>query len=240
MKKAAIVTVSIILFVVLIGLNYLLWDNFEKKEDIKSLENKEETRQQSFQDLYDDYKKANNDKVTLQIQINDLEKTIADKNEEIDQLVVNNNNIYTIIGDKNTIIMQFQKHADTLFYKKILENWVESINSKAYFDAYSSHDYKDVFSGRTDINHTIYALKFSNIEAIDVEDFKVRIIDEEAAQDENAKNRISFDALFNVELVKDEDGFPVHDEIFNNGINHFKVTMAFDMETWTWKIWAIE
>lgn len=240
MKKAAIITASVILLVVLIGLNYLLWDNSEKKQDIESLETLEETRQQNFQDLYDDYKNANLENQALLSQIAELEQIIADSQIEIDALEQEKLDVYLLVGVKNTMIQQYQRHADADYYREIVEQWIGSINARDYFDAYSSHDYVDVFNERTNLNHTVYALKFNNIESIEIDDFKVRTIDVDVGIDEDAKNRIIFDALFNIELLKDEEGFPVNDEMFTNGINHFVITMAFDRETWTWKIWAID
>lgn len=240
MKKAAVVTASIILLVVLIGVNYLLWDNSTKKQDIESLENKEETSQQSFQNLWDELRDANEDKRTLGDQINELEQTIIDKEAEIAQLVVDNENSYVLVGDKNTIIYQLKKYADTVYFKSILEEWVKNINEKTYFTAYLVHNEKDIFNNRSDIMLARYGEKFENIDFMEITDFAVRVIDSEDALDQDAKNRIAFDVLMNIELTKDEDGFPVGDVLFSNGINHFKVTMAFDMVSWEWFIWTIE
>ena len=65
-------------------------------------------------------------------------------------------------------------------------------------------------------------------------------MDSETSLDQDAKNRLVFDVLMNIELVKDEEGFPIDDAMFDNGINHFKVTVAFDRITWKWFIWTIE
>ena len=240
MKKAAVVIASIILLVILIGVNYLLWDNSSKKQDIESLENKEETSQQSFQNLYDELRDANEDNRTLQDQIEDLEQTIIDKEAEIIQLVADNENRYVLVDDKNTIIYQLKKHADTVFFKSILEEWIKSINDKAYFAAYLVHNEKDIFNNRSDIMLARYGEKFENIDFMEITGFAVRVIDSEDSLDQNAKNRIAFDVLMNIELTKDEDGFPISDAIFSNGINHFKVTMAFDMVSGKWFIWTIE
>ena len=239
MKKTAIITASIILFVVLIGVNYLLWDNSLKKDDIQSLETQKETSQQSFESLYSDYRDSFEENQALKTQIFDLENTIRDKDDEIARLEVEKSDVYNLVGDKNTMIQQFQKHIDTTFFRGIVEQWIANINDKAYFDAYASHDYVDIFNGRVNIQHTVYALKFTNIEFVELNDFKVRTFKTEQGIDEEAKNRITFDMIMNVELIKDEDGFPVHDEMFASGINHFTVSMYFDRESWTWKIWEI-
>lgn len=240
MKKAAIVTASIILFVILIGINYLLWDNSTKKKDIESLVSKEETSQQSFQDLYDDYKDAKQENQTLRQQIADLEKIIEEKDEEIEALKTENLNRHLLVGDKNTIIYQLKKQADTDYFKGILNEWVKEINDKAYFSAYLIHNEKDIFNNRIDIQLGRYGEIFENVETIEIMDFKTRVMDSEDSLDQNAKNRIAFDVLLNIELTKGEDGFPVEDALFDNGINHFKVTMAFDMVSWRWFIWTIE
>lgn len=240
MKKAAIVTASIILFVVLIGVNYLLWDNSSKKQDIESLENKEETSQQSFQQLYDELRTANQENRDLNDQIEELEKTIEDKEDELEQIASENENRWLLVGDKNTIIYQLKKHADTEYFKGILNEWVSNINEKAYFAAYLVHNEKDIFNDRSDIMLARYGEKFENIDFMEITGFAVRVFEDENSLDQEAKNRISFDVLLNVELTKDEDGFPIDDSIFTNGINHFKVTMAFDMGSWKWYIWTIE
>lgn len=240
MKKTAIVTASIILFVILIGINYLLWDNSTKKKDIESLVTKEETSQQSFQDLYDDYKTESEENQKLRTEINDLQNTIEEKEQEIDLLIAENENRYVLVGDKNTIIYQLKKRADTDYFAGILDEWVKDINDKAYFAAYLAHNEKDIFNNRFDIPLGRYGEIFENINTIEINDFKVRVMDSEDSLDQDAKNRIAFDVLFNIELEKDKEGFPVGDEIFANGINHFKVTMAFDMVSWKWFIWTIE
>ncbi len=240
MKKAAVVTASIILFVILIGVNYLLWDNSSKKQDIESLENKEETSQQSFQDLWDELRSANSENRALSDQINELEKTIADKEDEIDQLIHDNENSYVLVGDKNTIIYQLKKHADSEYFQGILQEWVNNINDQAYFAAYLVHNEKDIFNNRSDIMLARYGDKFENIDFMEITDFAVRVIDNEDSLDEEAKNRIVFDVLFNIELNKDEEGFPIDDSIFANGINYFKVSIAFDQVGWKWYIWTIE
>jgi len=240
MKKAAVVTASVILLVILIGVNYLLWDNSSKKQDIESLEYQEETSQQSFQNLYDELRDANDDNRTLEDQIKDLEQTISDKESEIDQLVVDNLNEDVLVGDKNTIIYQLKKHADTVYFKSILEEWVKNINDKAYFAAYLVHNEKDIFNNRSDIMLARYGEKFENVDFMEITDFAVRVFEDEDNLDQDAKNRIAFDVLMNIELMKDEDGFPIDDAIFSNGINHFKVAMAFDMVNWKWFIWTID
>jgi len=240
MKKAAVVTASIILFVVLIGVNYLLWDNSSKKQDIESLENKEETSQQSFQDLWEDYKDANKANTDLKSQIIDLEKTISEKDNEIELLETENMNRYLLVGDKNTIIYQLKKYADTEYFKSLLDEWVADINDKAYFAAYLVHNEKDIFNDRSDIMLGRYGEKYENIDFMEVTDLEVRVIDSEDSLDQDAKNRLVFDVLMNIELVKDEEGYPVDDALFDNGINYFKVTMAFDMVNWKWFLWTIE
>ncbi len=240
MKKAAVVTASIILFVVLIGVNYLLWDNSSKKQDIESLENKEETSQQSFQDLWEDYKDANKENTDLKSQIIDLEKTISEKDNEIELLETENMNRYLLVGDKNTIIYQLKKYADTEYFKSLLDEWVADINDKAYFAAYLVHNEKDIFNDRSDIMLGRYGEKYENIDFMEVTDLEVRVIDSEDSLDQDAKNRLVFDVLMNIELVKDEEGYPVDDALFDNGINYFKVTMAFDMVNWKWFLWTIE
>ena len=76
MKKAAIITASIVLFVILIGVNYLLWDNSVKKQDIESLENKEETNQQSFQTMWNDLRDANQEIASLKNQITESDLSL--------------------------------------------------------------------------------------------------------------------------------------------------------------------
>ena len=240
MKKAAVVTASIILFVVLIGVNYLLWDNSSKKQDIESLENKEETSQQSFQDLWEDYKDANKENTDLKSQIIDLENTISEKDTEIELLETENMNRYVLVGDKNTIIYQLKKHADTEYFQSLLDEWVADINDEAYFAAYLVHNETDIFNNRSDIMLGRYGEKHENIDFMEVTAFEVRVIDSEDSLDQDAKNRLAFDVLMNIELVKDEEGYPMDDAIFDNGINHFKVTMAFDMVNWKWFLWTIE
>jgi len=240
MKKAAVVTASIILFVILIGVNYLLWDNSSKKQDIESLENKEETSQQSFQNLYDDYKDANKQNTDLKIQISEMQKLISEKDDEISQLEIDSLNSWVLVGDKNTIIFQLKKHTDTEYFKSRLNEWVSDINDKAYFAAYLEHYEKDIFNNRDDIMIARYGEKFENIDFMEVTEFEVRVMDSETSLDQDAKNRLVFDVLMNIELVKDEEGFPIDDAMFDNGINHFKVSMAFDMVAWKWFIWTIE
>jgi len=240
MKKAAVITVSAILFIVLLGVNYLLWDNSSKQEDIKELETQEETKQQSLDRVLNDYWNERNRNTELQAEMADLQKIIIDKDNEINQLTTEKLDIYTIVGIKNTIIRQLKKNVDASIYKSIVEEWVDDINSKDYFSAYSSHNEKDIFNGRTDIQFTRYGEMFLNIEFMEVNEFEVRLIDGEDALDEDAKNRIVFDALFNIELIKDTEGFPVSDPIFKNGINHFKVTMEYNQERGKWIIWEIQ
>jgi len=239
MKKAAIVIASIILFVILIGVNYLLWDNSSKKQDIESLENLEETSQQSFQDLWDDYKDANKENMDLKAQITELESVINDKDLDIEQLTNEKMNDFVLVGDKNTIITQLKKHLATEPFEAILSEWVSNINDHAYLAAYLANNEKDIFNERIVISLSPYSEKFANIDFIEITEFKAGVIAAEDNVDQEAKNRISFDVLLNVELHKDEDGFPLNDAIFNNGINHFKVTMAFDMDKWEWFIWTI-
>lgn len=240
MKKAAVVTVSVILFVVLLGVNYLLWDNAAKKENIQELENEDTSQQENLEKLIEDLYAERDENMDLRMQISDMENQLNDANKEIEQLKVNILDVYDKIGNKNTIIYQLKKNIDHEPYKKIVEEWIDDINNKDYFNAYRSHNEKDIFKNRDDILFTRYGEKFINIEYMEVTDFKVRVLDNADAVDEEAKNRIVFDALFNIELVKDGEGFPVIDSLFSDGANHFKVTMAFDESRWQWFIWTIE
>ncbi len=240
MKKAAVITVSAILFVVLLAVNYLLWDNSTKQENIKELESKEETKQASLEQVLNDYWDEKNLNTELQQQIAELQKTIAEKDSEINKLTLEKLDIYTLVGDKNNIISQLKRNSDPSIYRAIVEEWVDNIVNREYFMAYSSHNEKDIFNNRADILFTRYGEKFSNIEFMEVTEFKVRLINGNDPEDQEAKNRIVFDALLNVELIKDMDGYPVSDPIFRNGINHFIITMAFDEARAQWIIWTIE
>ena len=240
MKKAAVITVSAILFVILLAVNYLLWDNSTKQENIEELVTQEETKQESLEQVLNDYWNEKNINSDLTQQISDLEKIIEEKDNEISQLATEKLDIYNIVGDKNTIIGQLKKNSNPEVYRAIVEDWVDNIVNKDYFMAYSSHNEKDIFNNRVDILFTRYGEKFSNIEFMEVTEFKVRLIEGEISIDEVAKNRIVFDALINIELVKDSEGFPVTDVLFKNGINHFKVTLSFDENRWQWIIWTIE
>ncbi len=240
MKKAAVVTVSVILFVVLLGVNYLLWDNAAKNENIMELENEDTSQQENLEKLIEDLYAERDENMDLRMQMSELENQFNAANKEIEQLKADILNVYDIVGDKNTIIYQLKKNIDHEPYKKIVEEWIDDINNKDYFNAYRSHNEKDIFKNRDDILFTRYGEKFINIEYMEVTDFKVRVLDNADATDEEAKNRIVFDALFNIELKKDEEGFPVIDNLFNDGANHFKVTMAFDEGRWQWFIWTIE
>ena len=240
MKKAAVITVSAVLFVVLLAVNYLLWDNSTKQESIKELENKEETKQASLEQVLNDYWNEKNINTELLQEIAGLQDTIKEKDSEINKLTVEKLDIYNIVGDKNTIISQLKKNSDPAIYRAIVEDWVDNIVNNDYFMAYSSHNEKDIFNARAEILFTRYGEKFENIEFMEVTEFKVRLIDGEEGLDETAKNRIVFDALFNIELIKDTEGYPVTDPLFKNGINHFKVTLSFDENRWQWIIWTIE
>jgi hypothetical protein len=239
MKKAAVITVSAILFIVLLAVNYLLWDNSTKQESIKELESKEETKQESLEQVLNDYWNEKNLNTELQQQITDLQNTIIEKDSEITKLTTEKMDIWTMVGDKNNIISQLKKNSDPAIYRAIVEDWVDNIINNDYFMAYSSHNEKDIFNDRADILFTRYGEKFMNIEFMEVTEFKVRLLEGEDALDQAAKNRIVFDALLNVELIKDAEGYPVTDAIFKNGINHFKITMAFDQSRGQWIIWTI-
>ncbi|MBN1623800.1 MAG: hypothetical protein JXN10_03910 [Clostridia bacterium] len=240
MKKAAVITVSAILFVVLLAVNYLLWDNSTKQESIKELESKEETKQESLEQVLNDYWNEKNLNTDLQQQITDLQNTIIEKDSEITKLTTEKMDIWAMVGDKNNIISQLKKNTDPSIYRAIVEDWVDNIINNDYFMAYSSHNEKDIFNNRADILFTRYGEKFMNIEFMEVTEFKVRLLEGEDALDQAARNRIVFDVLLNVELIKDTEGYPVSDAIFKNGINHFKITMAFDQSRGQWIIWTIE
>ncbi len=240
MKKAAVITVSAILFIVLLAVNYLLWDNSTKQESIKELETKEETKQESLEQVLNDYWNEKNANTELQKQITELQDTIKEKDAEINKLTVEKLDIYTIVGDKNAILSQLKRNSDSVNYTTIVDEWGGNIVKNDYFLAYSSHNEKNIFNNRSDILFTRYGEMFANIEFMEVTEFRVRLIEGEDSLDEVAKNRIVFDALLNVELIKDTEGYPVSDPIFNNGINHFKITLSFDTGRGQWIIWTIE
>lgn len=240
MKKAAIITASIILFIILIGLNYLLWDNSSKKQDIESLENSEQTSQQTFLNLYYENEALKRDYQDLEDDVEILNEIIAGKDEEIASLIKENEDSYLLVDDKNTIIYQLKNHVDTIYFRNILEEWATNINDKAFFSAYMSHNEKNIFDNRTDIYLGRYDAIYENIDFIEITEFRVSDIGNEQNLDEYEKNRISFDVLFNIELLKDDEGYPNEDALFKNGINLFKVTMSYDMLNLRWFIWTIE
>lgn len=240
MKKAALVTVSVIMFLVLLGVNYLLWDNASKKESLEEMENQDTSQQENLEKLIEDLYAERDENMNLRMKISDLESQLSDANDEINRLKADIQNVYTVIGDKNTIIYQMKKNIDNEHYKAIVNEWVDDINNRDYFNAYRSHNERDIFQNRGEILFTNYAGKFENIEYMEIVDFKVRVLDNADYVDEDAKNRIVFDVLFNIELVKDDEGFPVIDKLFSNGPNHFKVTMAFDENRAQWFIWTID
>ena len=240
MKKAALITVSAILFVVLLGVNYLLWDNSTKQENIKELETQEETKQESLDKVLNDYWNEKNRNTELQQEITDLQKTITEKDNEINQLTTEKLDVWSIVGDKNTIISQLKRNINPYVYRAILEEWIDNILNRDYFLAYSSHNEKDIFNNRNDILFTRYGEKFQNIEFMEITEFEVRVIDGDDGLDQDSRNRIVFDVLMNIELIKDTEGFPVTDEYFKNGITHFKITFSFDQNRGQWIIWTIE
>ena len=80
-----LVLVCTLIILFFVGFNYLLWDRENKVEDIRTLENTNENKDDLIAYLTSERKRVENEKNKLDEEIKALEKKITDLNEQIEK-----------------------------------------------------------------------------------------------------------------------------------------------------------
>ncbi len=241
MKKIAIITASIIIFTILAGFNYLLWDNIRKNEKLQESETIRVENQDSIASLLDVINDKNNtieeirqQRTDLQSIINEFDETENVYTEEIASMGTEIQNFHETIVIKNIIINALKETIDDEYFKDFLSRkWANNINTKNYFLAYTYQNSRLILGDTNEISVVAFEEQYKNIVSIEV----VSAIMDEIKQDNDTQiDVLQFIVSLNVVLKKDENQLPLEDLYFIEGENVFTFTFDYDLIRSTWII----
>ncbi|MFO7636896.1 MAG: hypothetical protein R6W96_06280 [Clostridia bacterium] len=225
MKKAAIIIGSVVLFILLVGFNYLMWENSSKSEDIKKLESETASMDRSVILLSNLYTELEAKYEKALMENNYLQQQNKDNEEAIFQLSSNNVANSMIIVEKNALINELKKIADDEVFNAILQNWIKRINEEDFFAAHNLQGQRNIFETGSFYNMTDMERQFENVERIELVTLNKRM-PLSYLRDHYAEY-IQYDGVMLVTLKQDEDG-PLENPLFVDGENAFTVTFEFN------------
>ncbi|MBN2853596.1 MAG: hypothetical protein JXQ23_12740 [Clostridia bacterium] len=245
MKKAAIFTAGIIIFTILAGFNYLLWDNMAKKEKLNESELIKSENLQSIQSLIDTLNDKDDTirsireaRDALQNEINTFDEILASKNAELNDKDAQLQDIYEEINNHYLIIDALkQAVGSTYFINFLTVNWAIPISAQTLSTPFLYQDSKIVLGETTDESYSTFRQQFENVVNIEVTNAdKV----ESTKSDVNQLEYLEFKVQLNITLAKNEEGLPVEDENFVEGVNVFFFTFKYDTTKSTWLITSMK
>ena len=136
MKKFVLAMSCTVLMVMLIALNYLLWDKENKEKSIKDLESSNMYINSSINALNRENEKLANENKQLKDKIIELE----DENERLKaqnlQSELDKTKINGILAHKYKVIDKLKEYADAKFLANDIAAWIESLGKGEYETAY--------------------------------------------------------------------------------------------------------
>lgn len=240
MKKAALLTVGIILFTILVGFNYLLWDNMVKKENIQRSEEISIEKQDSIDSLLsviNDQKRVANElrdvRDELQAEVNTFDEIETTYQLEISDLTDGKQALHSEIYFRGVIIKSLKEAVDDDYFTAFLsDKWATYINNKDFYSAYLFQNSKLVLGENNIESFSDFQKQYANVENIEVVSTQ-RVEIEQG--DDQLIDLLHFSVNLQITLEKDGDGIPVEDEFFVEGENFFTFTFDYEennLDTW--------
>jgi len=135
-KKLVLAMACTMLMVMLIALNYLLWDKENKEKSIKELESSNMYINSSINALNRENEKLANENKQLKDKIIELE----DDNERLKaqnlQIELDKTKIGGILNHKNEVIDKLKQYTDANLFADDIAAWIESLGKGEYETAY--------------------------------------------------------------------------------------------------------
>jgi len=241
MKRIAIITATIIIFTILVGFNYLLWDNMKKNEKLKKSETIRIENQDSIEFLLSEINDKNKiadqirqQRSELQTIINDFDEIEIAYKDKISKQEKDIQDFYETIILKNKIINALKETIDDEYFKEFLiKKWANNINTKNYFLAYTYQNSRLILGDTNEISVAAFEEQYKNVINIEVVSTEM----DEINQDSDTQiDVLQFIVKLNIELTKDENELPVEDKYFIEGENIFTFTFDYDLIKSTWII----
>lgn len=236
MKKFVLVVITLCLLGLLIALNYLLWDNKNKSDDINELII---------------YKDSCN--LTLESLQNE-NLSIKDENEEYEDTITNylykmnsyqntieslNNDLASTkekLAERDIMIEFLKKIMNTEMFTDIINDWVTSINQKEYSEAYEIQNLKDAFETKQVISFEKFKSLFTNVERIDIKSVEVNLNDVIRME----KQEVAFTVMVDVKMHNpDEESASQATTIMYEGMNRAVIVFKYNDISDNWYIYQM-
>jgi len=248
MKKIALITAGIILFTILAGFNYLLWDNMAKKEKLKEAKTLVMENNESINFLLEEVTSKKKDiseirkqRDTLQEQINQFEETEATYIEQIDLLNSKVEKHYEEVNSLDIIIDALTLTVDNNYFINFLTtNWANYINKKNYFLPFVYQGNKLILlDSKDDLLPSVDKFKEQYKNVVSIEVLSAQKLD--IRRDSGVEfDGLHFIVKFNIVLEKDDKGIPVEDKYFVEGENDFTIKFTYDSIQNTWLVASMD
>ncbi|MCK5811960.1 MAG: hypothetical protein KAG94_03625 [Clostridiales bacterium] len=240
MKKAALLTIGIVLFTILVGFNFLLWDNMVKKENLQRSEEISIEKQDSIDSLLsviNEQKRVANElrdvRDELQAEVNIFDETESTYQLEISDLTDDNQELHSEIYFRGVIIKLLKEAVDNDYFTAFIsDNWATYINNKDFYSAYLFQNSKLVLGESNIESFSDFQNQYVNVENIEVVSAK-RVEIEQG--DDQLIDLLHFSVNLQITLKKDSEGISREDEYFVEGENFFTFTFDYEesnLETW--------
>ena len=228
MKKFVLVLVCTLIILFFVGFNYLLWDRENKVEDIRTLENTNENKDDLIAYLTSERKRVENEKNKLDEEIKALEKKITDLNGQIEKDKESKSALESTLKEVNELVVLLKGQADKQMLAEKVSAYFEFLGNKDYVKAYSLRYNHELGYLRPKSFNDFKAGYENNVESIVVE--KIEYISEYAGI---PKGMHAFSAELNVQL---KEGAVENGSEYVPGINVFIFVVGFDEKLKDWVI----
>lgn len=235
MKKFILVISTICIFALLVALNYLLWDNTNKENEINTLLVYKESSNSSIESLQ-------NENLTLKNEIATYESTftgqiikITNHENTINKLNADLENALTKIGERDIMIEFLKKIMNTKIFTDIINDWVTSINQKEYVKSYELQNLRDVFDTKQIISLDRFKSFFTYIERMDLKSTEMNLSDIKRISNQE----VAFTAIFDVTKNAPLEEVPLSNTIMYEGMNRAVIVFKFNEYTENWYIYQM-
>lgn len=235
MKKFILAITAICIMTLLVVLNYLLWDNINKENEINALLMYKESVNLNIESLQNENLELRNENsehvstITRQtVRINNYENTISSLNKELE-------NANSKIEDRDIVIGFLKKIMNTQMFTDILDAWVISINQKEYTRAYELQNLRDAFDTKQIINLDKFKSQFANVERIDLKSTEINLSDINRISNQE----IAFTAIMNVTKYKTVEEPDTSNINIYEGPNRAVIVFKFNEITQNWFIYQM-
>lgn len=236
MKKFVLVISTICIFALLIALNYLLWDNTNKDNEIRSLLVYKESSNLNFEALQNENLDLKNENESYKRTVTNNIVRMANYENTIKRLTDELASANVKTEERDIMVEFLKKIMNTKIFTDIINDWVTGINQKDYTKAYELQNLRDAFDTKQVISLDKFRSFFYNIDRMDLKSMEMNLNDIKRI----SNKEIAFTAIFDVTKTRTENNDANQSNtIMYDGMNRAVIVFKFNEVSESWFIYQM-